>query len=167
MRAFQTPELTLYYAPSKLHQSDNLAPPRPSQDHEWVDGTGWVLDLSEVQLRANQEIDSKAEEVRLRYITPGSGQAGTYLIKERQAQEYRDGGYGSPVPIMVQAEMDATGLSGEQAADLILGQRDFWLVKAADIERERRTGKVAVDAAQTPAAVATAKASAIAALHSL
>jgi hypothetical protein len=166
MKAWQTPRGTLYYG-ERLSRDDERAPSRPSQDYVWTNGEGWTLDLSAVQLRANAEIDTKAEEVRLRYITPGAGQAGTYLIKERQAQAYRDTGYGSPVPLMVQAEVDATRLDSQQAADLILGQRDFWLVKAADIERERRKGKIAVDASESLRAISDARDAAIAALHAL
>ncbi len=95
---------------------------------------------------AHRAIDAKAEEVRLRYITPGAGQAATYLVKERQAEEFRAAGYAGAVPAMVQAEVSATGASAQAACDLILGQRDAWIAKAAQIEEVRRRRKVALDA---------------------
>lgn len=167
MRAWQTPQGVLYLADKRRALTDTQAPPRPSEQHVWVDGQGWVPDLAGARVKAQTLIDEKAEEVRLRYITPGAGQAGTYLIKERQAEEYARGGYGSPVPAMVQAEVDATGLTPQQACALILGQRDVWLAKAADIERERRKGKVLVEAANTLIAIRNRLALALRALDAL
>jgi hypothetical protein len=124
-------------------------------------------ELPSSRATAAAAIDAKAEAVRLRYITGGAGQASTYLVKERQAEEFRAAAYAGEVPLMIAAEVEATGLTAQQAADLILAQRDFWMVKGADIERERRRGKVNVDAAVSAAAADAAAGAAIAALDLL
>lgn len=123
--------------------------------------------LSELHASALVEIDTRAEAVRLRYITPGAGQAATYLLKERQTEAYRAAGYTGTVPALVQAEMDATGRTAQAACDLILFMRDTWVVKAAQIESARRRGKVAVEAAPSGAEVRIARDAALAALNLL
>ncbi len=119
--------------------------------------------------RALAAIDAKAEEVRLRYITPGAGQAGTYIEKAKQADEFKAAGYpAGAVPPMVQAEAEATGQTPQAAGDSILQTRDFWVyVKGPAIERERRRGKVNCEAAANDAAVAIARDAALTALEGL
>ena len=116
--------------------------PRPEDDPPPT-----PLTLEQLRATAGMRIDERAERVRLRYITPGAGQAATYLIKERQAEAFRAAGYTGDVPAMIQAEVDATGSTAQAAADLILAQRDAWIGKAAQIELERRRGKIATEAA--------------------
>lgn len=127
-----------------------LRPPAPS--------------LDDIKRLARIAVDDKAESVRLRYITGGAGQAATYIEKAAQADVFAAALYLGNVPPMVQAEMDAAGLTKEQAAELIRGQRDAWLVKGADIERERRRGKINVDAAEDADGVDLALNAALAAL---
>jgi hypothetical protein len=103
------------------------------------------LTFTEKRSRAVMFVNQAAEEARLRYITPGAGQAATYLIKERQAEEFKAAAYAGTAPGMVAAEVAATGMTAQQAADFILAQRDFWVNKAADIERVRRIGSVTID----------------------
>lgn len=124
--------------------------------------------LDELRRVATREVDGTAELVRLRYITPGSGQAGTYIEKAKQAEDFRSAGYpAASVPPMVQAEADATGATAQAACDVILATRDAWLVKGAQIERERRRGKVNIDGAADAGAVVAARDAAIAALDAL
>ena len=124
--------------------------------------------LDELRAAAGAAVDSRAENVRLRYITGGAGQASTYIEKASQADSFKAAGYpAGAVPPMVQAEADATGQTPQQAADLILATRDAWLVKGAQIERERRRGKVDIDAARDEAGVAAARDASIAALELL
>jgi len=156
----------------------------PSTDSsilKW-DATNSVLvidnptELLNAQTAAKPEIDSTAETTRLKYITTGSGQSNTYAEKASQAQKYVDLGT-DPDPAgvgfeLVQAEADALTNSGttttpRQAADSILATRTTWLLIAADIERERRQGKLNVDAAVDATAVTTAKDAAITALETL
>lgn len=127
--------------------------------------------LVEKKSAAKRTVDRRAEYIRRGYITFGDGQAMTYLRKEDEAEKYKTAGYptiGSPVDYpWIQAEMDATGLSGQQAADLILAQRDAWLTVGTAIEKERRLGKVNIDAATDEAGVNTARDNATAALEAL
>lgn len=127
-----------------------------------------VPTLADVRAEATGTVDFKAEQVRLRYITAGSGQAGTYIEKAQQADSFKAAGYpASAVPPMVQAEADATGQTAQQACNTIIATRDQWLVKGAQIERERRRGKVNIDAAGDAAGVQAARDAAIAALDAL
>lgn len=113
-------------------------------------------------------IDSKAGTVRMRYITETAGQQVTYLLKEKQSEAFKAAAYLGAVPLMVQAEADATGRSPQAAADAILAERDTWVnLKAPGIERERRKGKLAVTAAVTVAAINAARDAALAALDPL
>jgi hypothetical protein len=128
-----------------------------------------VTTFAERRLAACAVVDSIAETVRLRYITPGAGQAATYLIKERQAEDFKAAGYTGTVPGMVQVEADATGSTAQQACDSILAQRDAWVAKAAQIEGARRSGKVSIDAvaADDDASLISARDAAINALEAL
>lgn len=167
MRAWIDQSGELYIARDKNAAGDAIAPVRPSSNHQWISGQGWILDLAISRASATASINAKAEEVRLRYITPGAGQAGTYLIKEREAEAYRDAGYTGDVPGMVAAEVSATGLTTTEAADLILAQRDLWVVKAAQIEGARRTGNVDLEATTTIAEIDALLAATLAALNAL
>lgn len=104
-----------------------------------------VIDGSKVA--AQRDIDDAAEAARLRHITPGAGQAATYILKDQQARAYRAARYPAGVPLMVHAEARATGASAQAAADAIIAKADAWMALAAEIEQVRRTGKVAVVAA--------------------
>lgn len=129
--------------------------------------TDAAVRLSDARIASCTAIDAKAGNVRLRYITSVPGQEGTYLLKEREAQRFRDALYVGTVPAMVQAEVNATGLLAKAAADDILLRRDQWAAKAAQIEEQRLKGKRSVDAATTEAGVASARDAAIAALDLL
>lgn len=107
---------------------------------------GPVPTFAQLRVRAKSLVDGKAGEVRARYITVVVGQEATYLLKERQAEAFKAAGYAGAVPAMIQAEVDATGLGAQAACDAVLVERDFWVAKAAAIEKERRAGKLALDA---------------------
>lgn len=128
-----------------------------------------VPTLDELRARAATVVDGMAEQVRLRYITGGAGQAGTYIEKAAQADRFQAAGYpASAVPPMVQAEADATGQTPQQACDSILATRDVWVnQKGPAIERERRRGKVNIDAALDAAGVDAARDAALTALRAL
>lgn len=102
--------------------------------------------FAEQRAAAIRQIDAMAEAVRLRYITPGAGQAATYMLKEQQAEAFKAAGYAGTPPGMVQAEVDATGKTAQQAADFILATRDAWVAKAVQVEDARRKWDVAIGA---------------------
>jgi hypothetical protein len=93
---------------------------------------------------AQARIDEAAETARARYITLGSGQAMTYLQKRTEAQAYKDAGYpadASSYPHIV-AKATASGITNQQAADLILATAAAWLAKSSQIEQIREAGKL-------------------------
>lgn len=124
-------------------------------------------DLDDAKVAALAAIDAEAGVARARYITVAPGQEATYILKAQQAAAFKAGGYAGAVPGLVQAEVDATGATAQQAADAILVQEAAWAVKAAQIESARRRGKVAVGNAADAAAVEAAQAAAIAELGAL
>jgi len=123
--------------------------------------------LADAKARACAAIDSAAEAARDRYITPGAGQAMTYLRKEAQARAFAAAGYAGTVPALVQAKAAASGLTARQAADLIVATADAWEAKAAQIEQAREAGKGAVSAAVDTAAVTSAREAGLEALGAL
>lgn len=131
------------------------------------DGTVWQHDLVRTKAAALAAIDAEAGRARARYITVAPGQEATYILKAQQAAAFKAGGYAGAVPGLVQAEMDATGATAQQAADDILAQEAAWAYKAAQIESARRRGKVAAGNAAAAAAVEAARTAAIAELGAL
>jgi len=131
----------------------------------WVPYTPPPPPLADVKAGAKSAIDAAAGEARKRYITTSPGQEATYLLKERQAREYIAAGYpATPVPVLVQAEADALGVTPQQAADSIVTKADTWISLAATIERIRRGNNVAIDNATDAASVTSLRDSAITAL---
>lgn len=128
---------------------------------------GWLPSLDEAKAAALAKIDAAAGTARARYITIAPGQEATYLLKAAQAVAFNAGGYAGTVPGLVQAEVDATGASPQQASDAILAQQAAWEVKAAQIESARRRGKVTAGAALDLATVAAARDAALTELAAL
>ena len=128
-----------------------------------LDGTVWVQTwtisprpteeaaalLAQLKVDAANAIDSAAGETRAKYITIAPGQEGTYMLKAQRARELSAKNYQGPVPILIQAEMDATGATVQQACADILAQEAAWEYKAGQIETARRVGKEHVKAATT------------------
>lgn len=103
--------------------------------------------LIAARVDAAERIDQAAETTRLRYITGGAGQAATYLLKDRQARAYADGGYNGAVPGLVQSEATARGIAAATACDTIIAESNAWAGLAAQIETVRRKAKVSIAAA--------------------
>lgn len=100
---------------------------------------------------AKDIIDSTAERARLRHITTGSGQAMVYQEKGDQALDFVAAGYPSTLTDypLIDAEVNATGKSPQQAADDILTKRSQWIHVGAQIEEYRLSGKQQVESAST------------------
>lgn len=113
---------------------------------------------------AARQVDEAAEAARLRYITPGAGQAMEYEAAASEAAQHAAGAPG-PWP-MLQAEVDA-GLSADLAgaAQAVASARAAWSVIGAEIRRIRLAGKFAILNADTYAAVVQARIAAIAELE--
>lgn len=108
-----------------------------------------VIDLADVKAKAKAEIDRKAEDARLKYITGGSGQALEYKEVADEAVRYVATSGAGLYP-MLQASVDA----GEApdlaaAAALITSRENAWATIGANIRRLRLTAKRGIEAATT------------------
>jgi len=125
--------------------------------------------LDEVKQAAKVEIDTTAEQARLRYITAGSGQVYVYIEKSEEAADYI--ATGSPEELesypFIQAEVNATGKTPSQAANDIIVAKTAWITKSSNIELERLAGKNNVDAAISIYGITSAKQTAISVLNDL
>jgi len=117
-----------------------------------ANGTWRVADdddkLAALKAELKREIDRDAERERLRYITPGDGQAAVYLAKAEEVQRFA--GDGSPDPADYPLLAASIGIDGEDlaaVAAVVAATRQQWLGLAAMIESARATAKAAIDAA--------------------
>ena len=111
----------------------------------WVLQDGILVAPNDVSI-LYAKIDEAAGKARARYITVAPGQEGTYILKAQHAEQYKAANYTGIVPLMVESEATATGLTPKEATDAILMQYTAWIVKAAEIEGCRRKWKVACQA---------------------
>jgi hypothetical protein len=133
-----------------------------------VDHADWVA-LEELRLHARSVIDAEAETARLRYVTPGAGQAMTYQDKRAQALAYVAAGEPedlTPYPFLA-AEASALGVTASAAATAILDTSALWAVVGAQIEGIRMGGKRAATEAASRAAVMAAQQSAVESLRAV
>lgn len=100
-------------------------------------------DLAEAQAHYLRQVDSAAEQVRLRHITPGAGQAMTYEQKYREALA----GDGP----LIQAEAEALDKTVAEVASEVLAAHAAWQVAGAHIEALRLKAKQDVRGANTAA----------------
>lgn len=114
---------------------------------------GWRLvdQLVRRQESRKAEIDAAAERERLRYITPGAGQAMTYQAKVEEARalamETED-----PDPAhypLLSAEIGITAPSLAEVASVVVAAYQQWQMIGAAIEAARLGAKRAVDLAET------------------
>lgn len=99
-------------------------------------------------------IDQEAEAFRLRFITPGSGQAMVYMVKEAEARALRaDAAAAAP---HIESEAAARGLPSAGVAQIVIDMADTWRGLSAAIEGRRIGAKLAIEAAATVAGVRAA-----------
>jgi hypothetical protein len=110
--------------------------------------------LSAVKTRLKADIDFQAEQIRLRYITPGSGQAMVYQRKEQEAYRFQDTGEVGPHIAVEAARLEGTPAA---IAELFIVMANTWAQMSAQIEDARLRGKDAVEAAETIAAAEAAR----------
>ena len=127
------------------------------------------MSVLETKSDLNNSIDRMAEAARRRHITGGDGQVMAYLDKSDEAADYKAAGYPADLSSypFVQAEVNATGKTNQNAADDILTERSNWIAAAASIEEERLSGKKAVNDAATIEDAVTAHDAAVTALQAL
>lgn len=114
------------------------------------------LDLDGVRAEQCAGIDADAEATRSLFITPGSGQAMTYLRKEAEADAWLADNSAS-VPFL-EAEAAATGVTVAALAALVSARAAQWAAIGPKIEAARMGAKQAVLAAGNLAAIAAARA---------
>lgn len=122
----------------------------PSADH--VRGTSegrpvWLeVDPAVYLGRAKSNIDNAAGRARSRFITTVPGQEGTYQLKVNEALDYISAG--SPADtslyVMLTAEAEGRNIPVSDLANEVLLVRDQWVLIAAQIEKLRMSGKIAV-----------------------
>lgn len=104
-----------------------------------------------VRARARIQVDGAAETARMAWITPGSGQALSYLRKAAEARDHVAGGPG-PWPHL-EAELGTTAATLAEVAAVVLTTEAGWARASARIEAIRLAAKRAIDRAEDAAAV--------------
>jgi hypothetical protein len=103
------------------------------------------LGLDAIKARAKDQVDLDAEAARARIVTPGSGQAMTYLRKADAARTFLSGGdVSQPQMLRLVDEADRAGVSVEEAAQAIVARADSWEGKDAEIDSLRLDAKHAI-----------------------
>lgn len=122
-----------------------------------------ALSALKADLKAQVAVD--AESCRLRFITPGAGQAMTYLEKHNQANAVHDMGqsqanslteteYKSMFPTLA-ASVGVEAPTLWDAAQLVIARYEAWVTISYSIERARIAGsKAIIDASDAAAAQA-------------
>lgn len=122
-----------------------------------------MLRLAWLKQQAMTNIDEQAEAARLRFITPGSGQALEYQLTEMEAQQALVLGPDAIVaegtfPLLEAEVLARKGtISLFQAAQEVMSQAQAWRAMAGQIKALRRGAKLAVEEAQSEEAVSEAR----------
>lgn len=143
-------------ARATMAHADALAQPPPPAGvvRSWV--AALPPDLALARAQAAREADQRAEAARLRWLTPGDGQALEYDATVREAERLRDAAWiGLPgaYPFLA-AEQDALAAVGSvvtlrEVAEIVLAEAAAWAAVGAEIKRRRRTAKLRIEAAQS------------------
>lgn len=122
-----------------------IDPPQPEPVPEPEPPT---LDQVKVSLKA--AIDGAAEAERCKYITPGAGQAMTYMQKADEASRYlvTADPVGENFPLL-SAEVGITAPTIVEVAQIVHGAYSQWQLIGAAIEAVRLGAKATIDAATT------------------
>lgn len=123
----------------------------------WKDGRA----VTQIQEDLCLALDTLADTVALKYVTPGFTQTARYMVKLQQAQAYKADGYPNSLnPGQIDSlkypyvywetnqkyARDKT-VTGQSLADMVIQQGTAWDAKGAMIEGYRTTGKEAIMAA--------------------
>lgn len=111
------------------------------------------ISLFDVKAALKHEVDTNAETERLKYITPGNGQAMTYQQKVTEAQAFKTATYPqtSDYPIL-SSEVGITAETLDDVANVVLAAFAQWQQIGAMIESIRLGAKRDIDAAEDEAA---------------
>lgn len=117
---------------------------------------GMEIDLDIVRAYLMARVDLEAEQVRLRFVTGGAGQAMTYARKEAEARAWTADN-AAPTPFL-NAEAAATGQPLAAVAAEVVARADAWVQIGSAIEGARMGAKAAIDRAATLGAIVAAAA---------
>lgn len=111
------------------------------------------VDMQLVRTDLKAQVDTDAETERLKYITPGNGQAMTYQQKVAEAQAFKaaTNPKASDYPIL-SSEVGITAETLTEVADIVLAAFAQWQQIGAAIESIRLGAKRDIDATENEAA---------------
>lgn len=106
------------------------------------------ISLDEIKTQLRAQLDYVAEAERLKYITPGAGQAMTYQAKAAEAKAFLAAADpdASEFPLL-SAEVGITAPTLEGVAQIVSAAYEQWQLIGAAIEAARLGGKAAIEAA--------------------
>ncbi|MCL7998006.1 hypothetical protein M8994_07100 [Brucella sp. 21LCYQ03] len=113
---------------------------------------GIFIHLSDLKANLKAQVDASAETERLKYITPGHGQAMTYQQKVTEAQAFKaaTNPQATDYPIL-SSEVGITADTLAEVADTVLTAFAQWQQIGAMIESIRLGAKRDIDAAEDEA----------------
>ncbi|WP_024899523.1 hypothetical protein [Brucella rhizosphaerae] len=122
-------------------------------DGELVVDPALAITLATIKAALKVEVDRFAEIERLKYITPGHGQAMTYQQKVAEAQAFKaaTNPKAADYPIL-SSEVGITADTLDEVANIVLAAFAQWQQIGAMIESIRLGAKRDIDAAQDEAA---------------
>lgn len=111
-----------------------------------------ALSLSQLKADLNSKVDAAAEIERLRYITPGEGQAMTYQQKVDEARTFKlaSNPQVADYPVLF-SEVGITAPTLAEVADIVLAAFAQWQKIGAAIESIRLGAKRDINAAEDEA----------------
>lgn len=114
---------------------------------------GLYFDLGRLKVSLKVQVDAAAEAERLKYITPGDGQAMTYRQKVDEALAFK----AADIPLaedylLLASEVGITAPTLGEVADTVLAAYSHWQLMGAAIETARLGAKRDIDAAADEAA---------------
>ncbi|NTA36842.1 hypothetical protein [Agrobacterium salinitolerans] len=106
-----------------------------------------AIDLQSIKAILKSSVDTEAEGQRLKYITPGAGQALTYMQKSDEARRYlsEDNPDAANYPLL-SAEVGITADDMAGVASAVSAAFAQWQQIGAAIEAARLGGKASIDA---------------------
>lgn len=123
---------------------------------------GWAKttpDLATLKANLKSLVDGEAESIRLKYITPGVGQAMTYREKLEQAEQVIEDGEDAANALLaddarsqyptLSASIGVEAATLWQCANLVWQTYQQWAALSHAIEKARLTAKQAIEVAET------------------
>ncbi len=145
-------ELSADVVASLFYQGGELIVPdeHSTAVQQLIDGMEVPTALADLKVQLKTSIDVQAEEARLNYITPGTGQAMTYQQKASEAARFlaATNPVASDYPLLT-AEVGITAADIGGVAQVVSAAYAQWQVIGAAIENVRLGTKATIEAAAT------------------